>query len=321
MVAAHRKMRTEPGLSAGFPLLLPGDRLLAMSSRADYYLLPSPFETEIGTVLLLEPKWARAGELRAQLLDESYPKPFVVDDGQLRYLYFNVRLMQSAMRLATPNTLELRYTQKMMACLLFNPKPRRLLLIGLGGGSLVKFCHQRLPGATMTAVELNPDVIAFRDAFSLPPDDERLQIVQGDGAEYLENAEKGIDVLFVDAFDKTGFAPALANREFFEQAWSKLSGSGQLVVNLAGEKESYAGLIGTAMDVFDDQVIVVSVPEDGNHILFAFRDGNYEPRWRWLHNHAKELRARFGLDFPAFAEKIERSAKLGYARREAERGR
>lgn len=285
------------------------------------YQLPSPFEVETGTVLLHEPPWARAGELRAQLLDESYPRPFVIDDGKSRFLYFNVRLMQSEMSLKTPYDLVLRYTQKMMAFLLFQPRPKRLALIGLGGGSLIKFCHRRLPGTQLTAIELNPDVIAFRDTFLVPPDDERLSIIEGDGADYLRSVDKGLDVLLVDAFDKTGFAPSLANSEFFENAYAKLSGNGVLVINLAGQKESYAGLIGEAMQAFDDQVIVISVPEDGNHMLYAFKERNFDPRWRWLHNFAKELRSRFGLDFPAFAEKIERSMKLGLARRDALRGR
>ena len=283
--------------------------------------MPSPFEVETGTVLMHEPEWAREGELRAQLLDESYPKPFVIDDGKSRFLYFNVRLMQSEMSLKAPNDLAIRYTQKMMAFLLFQPRPKRIALIGLGGGSLIKFCYQRMPGTQLTAVELDPNVIAFRDTFLLPPDDSRLQVLHADGAKFLETAEKGIDVLLVDAFDKTGFAPSLANREFFDHAFAKLSGNGVLVINLAGEKETYAGLIGEAMHVFDDQVIVISVPDDGNHVLYAFKERHFEPRWRWLHNYAKELRAKFGLDFPAFVQKMERSTKLGLARREAIRGR
>ena len=285
------------------------------------YVLASPFEIETGTVLLLEPPSANAGELRARLLDESYPKPFVIDDGKSRFLYFSVRLMQSEMSLKTPNDLALRYTQKMMAFLLFHSRPKRIVLIGLGGGSLIKFCYHRLPGAQLTAVELDPDVIAWRDTFMLPPDGPRLQILQADGAEYLAQTEKGIDTLLVDAFDKTGFAPGLANREFFENAFAKLSGSGVLVINLAGEKESYADVIGEAMYVFDDQVIVISVPDDGNHVLYAFKERHFEPRWRWLHNYAKELRANYGLDFPAFVQKMERSTRLGLARREALRGR
>lgn len=285
------------------------------------YEMPSPFEVETGTVLMHEPSWAREGELRAQLLDESYPKPFVIDDGKSRFLYFNVRLMQSEMSLKAPHDLAIRYTQKMMAFLLFQPRPKRIVLIGLGGGSLIKFCYQRMPGTQLTAVELDPNVIAFRDTFLLPPDNDRLQVLQADGAEFLESTDKGIDALLVDAFDKTGFAPSLANREFFDNAYAKLSGNGVLVINLAGEKETYAGLIGEAMHVFDDQVIVISVPDDGNHVLYAFKERHFEPRWRWLHNYAKELRAKFGLDFPAFVQKMERSTKLGLARREAIRSR
>jgi spermidine synthase len=223
------------------------------------------------------------------------------------------------MSLAAPNALEVRYTQKMMSFLLFQPRPRRLLLIGLGGGSLVKFCHHRLPAMQMTVLENNSDVIALRDAFLVPPDSATLQVRQGDGAEYLARAEKGIDVLLVDAFDRTGFAPSLANREFIEQAHAKLAGSGVLVMNLAGDEQAYAGLVGIVMQVFDQQVIVVPVREDDNHLLLAFRNPAFEPHWRRLHALAKELRAKYGLDFPDFLEKIERSAKLGLARREAER--
>ena len=290
-----------------------------MSAPSPWFEMPSPFDPDRGRVLLLEPISACAGELRAQLLDETYAKPFVIDDGERRYLHFDGRLIQSAMSLAAPNALEVRYTQKMMSFLLFHARPRRLVLIGLGGGSLVKFCHYRLPATQITVLENNPDVIAWRDAFRVPPDGPNLRVQEGDGAAYLARAEKGIDVLLVDAFDRTGFAPGLAKREFFEQARAKLAGSGVLVVNLAGDEQSYAGLVGTAMQVFDNQVIVFPVREDDNHVLLAFRNPHFEPNWRRLRDLAKELRSKYGLDFPDFLEKIERAAKLGLARREAER--
>jgi spermidine synthase len=284
-------------------------------NAAPLLVLPSPFDGHPGTLYLHEPPGTPAGQLRAQLLDESYARPFVLDDGECRYLYFSVRLMQSAMRLEAPDALELRYTQAMMACLLFKPKPRRLLLIGLGGGSLVKFCHRRLPVTQVVAVELDPDVVAFRDLFQMPPDDERLSIVIGDGGAVLAAADKGIDVILVDAFDREGYAPALASREFFETAFVKLSGGGVLVVNLAGDPASYAGLVGRVMDVFDSRAIVVPVSEDGNHVLYAFRDPAFDPRWRQLAGRSRELKARFGLDFPRFVERLERASKQGVARR------
>jgi spermidine synthase len=290
-----------------------------MSSAFPWFEMPSPFDVHGGTVLMLEPPWASEGELRAQLLDMTYAKPFVIDDGERRYLHFDGRLIQSAMSLAAPNALDVRYTQKMMSFLLFQPKPRRIVLIGLGGGSLVKFCHCRLPATQMTVLENNPDVIALRDAFLVPPDGANLRVEGGDGAEFLARAEKGIDVLLVDAFDRTGFAPSLATRDFVEQAHAKLAGSGVLVINLAGDEQAYAGLVGSIMQVFDNQVIVFPVREDDSHVLLAFRNPAFEPNWRRLQASAKELRGRYGLDFPSFLEKIERSAKLGLARREAER--
>ncbi|MFH1871704.1 MAG: fused MFS/spermidine synthase [Pseudomonadota bacterium] len=291
-----------------------------MSSASPWFEMPSPFDPDGGRVLMLEPPWASAEALQSQLLDETYPKPYVMDDGERRFLHFNERLIQSAMRLAAPNELDLRYTQKMMSFLLFRTRPRRLVLIGLGGGSLVKFCHARLPATQVTVLENNPDVIALREAFLVPPDSPNLRVLEADGAEYLEQTQKGIDVLLVDAFDSGGFAPGLANPEFFEQARSRLTGSGVLVVNLAGDRQRYDGLIGVVMQVFDDQVIVVPVPEDDNHVLLAFGDPMFDPDWRRLRALARELRAKYGLDFPDFLEKIERSAKLGLARREAGRG-
>lgn len=279
------------------------------------YQLPSPFQTEWGTLLLLEPPGADAATLRQQLLDESYAKPFIVDDGSCRYLYFNVRLMQSAMRIKAPDALELRYTQQMMAALLFCPRPRRILLIGLGGGSLAKFCYRRLPGAHCCAVELDPNVIALRDVFMVPDDDDRLQVVAGDGREYLAGVAEGIDLLLVDAFNAEGIAPGFADRVFVERAYAKLSNQGVLVMNLAGERQPYEGLIHEVLTVFDDRTLLLPVHEDGNHILFAFRDPAFALRWRWLHNLARELRAKYGLDFPGFAQQLERAARRDQPRR------
>lgn len=292
-----------------------------MSLPFPWFEMPSPFGDDGERVLMLEPPSAQAGELRAQLLDDSYGRPYVIDNGEWRYLQFDRRLVQSAMRLAAPNALEVRYTKMMMAFMLFQPRPRRMVLIGLGGGSLVKFCHHRLPAAHLTVVENNRDVISLRDAFRVPPDGPNLQVLEADGATYIEAAGKGIDVLLVDAFDKEGYAPALASPEFLERARCKLAGSGVLVINLAGQEERYADLIAATLQVFDDQVVVVPLREDDNQVLFAFRDPRFEPNWRCLANLARELRARYGLDFPALLQAIERSARQGRARHEAGCGR
>ena len=81
-----------------------------MSDGHPLFEMPSPFAEGAGKILLLEPPWASEGELRARLLDESYDKPFITEDEERRYLHFSPHLIQSAMRLAEPNALDLRYT-------------------------------------------------------------------------------------------------------------------------------------------------------------------------------------------------------------------
>lgn len=280
-----------------------------MQSVSSWFEIPSPFETAPGSVLLADPPQTSIRKLQAMLLNETYPKPFVIDDGELLTLYFNIRLMQSIMRHDDPNALEFRYTQKMMSFLLFNPAPKRITLIGMGGGSLVKFCRHHLPTCHMTAVESDADVIVFRDVFQLPPDGPRLQVLHVDGAEYLAGVRKGLDVILVDAFDGLGLAPALGNREFLESADDRLAANGQLVINLAGEKKRYKGLVDEAREVFEDKVVVIPVRGDGNYVLLAFKGGSYPPKWRSLHKLARELGDKYELDFPAYAQEIERVAR------------
>src|SRR5690606_28313210 len=98
--------------------------------------------------------------------------------------------LQSRMRLDDPNALDLDYSRVMMAFLLLQPQPESILVIGLGGGSLPKYCRQHLPAAHITVVENNPAVIAARDTFQVPPDDERFSVVCADGAEFLARTRR-----------------------------------------------------------------------------------------------------------------------------------
>ena len=84
-----------------------------------------------------------------------HPPPIAVSDaGGVRSLHIGGDAVQSAMRIGAPDALYLDYTRCMLACLLFEPEPRRALLIGLGGGSLAKFLHRNLKSLQVRAVEV-----------------------------------------------------------------------------------------------------------------------------------------------------------------------
>src|SRR3954467_15382818 len=147
--------------------------------------MASPPPLAAGRVRLLEPVDSSHAELLKQLTEGTYKKPFIEDCGPLRYLHFHIDNVQSVMQLDDPYALCLAYTRKMMAFLLFNAQPRRILQLGLGGGSLAKFCYRHLPGARITVLEVDPNVLALREEFRVPPDDERFRVVQGDGVAYI----------------------------------------------------------------------------------------------------------------------------------------
>jgi spermidine synthase len=275
--------------------------------QADWLELPAGILSEEGTIRVIEPAGSDRGRLRDDIIAGRYGKPFILDDGRVRRLYFSLRYLQSEMRLKDPQRLELAYTRKMMAFLLFQPNPKRILLIGLGGGSLAKFCHRHLPRARITAIEIDPTVIAMGSQFGVAAD-ERLAIVQADAAEFLPTAQADADVLLLDAFDRDGIAPTLSNPAFFAAARRRLRPNGLLVANLAGAEDNWRLHLAMLRDTFEERVILVRVAGDDNHIAFASTDLDFPPHWSLLEKTALGLQRRHGLDFPEFLRKLKRAA-------------
>jgi spermidine synthase len=191
------------------------------------------------------------------------------------------------MRRADPTALELDYTRTMMGFLLIEANPASLLMIGLGGGSLPKYCHKHLPAADITVVEINPHVIALRDAFFVPPDGERFRVVQGDGAQFVAAPPQRYDVLMVDGFSYDGQPPALGTTAFYSACRAALAPGGVMVVNLHAEAPDCAQLRERIARAFDGQLHVVRSEDGGNCVVFAGASPGFWPSaaefsQRWL---------------------------------------
>ena len=224
-------------------------------------------------VRVLEPTAAASAVLCQRLMTGTYDKPFLVEDGKHRALCFTIDgSVQSEMRIDDPDALVNDYTRKMMAFLLFCPEPRRILMVGLGGGSLVKFCNRRLPSTHVTVVEIDANVIALRDHFRIPPDGTDLRVIHGDGARYvaalIDSAEYP-DVLLVDAYDRDGISRSIAEPEFIEHSRRILGDGGVFVMNLAAHESDSTLHVERIRKVFGDPVIPVTVGWGGNMVVFA----------------------------------------------------
>ena len=280
--------------------------------------LPSPFADHPGVVRLLEPADAPQETLQERLRDGNYDKPFLLEDAHVRGLLFGLEYIQSSMRLAAPDALDLIYTQYMMGFLLFHTNVKRIALLGLGGGSLAKFCYRHLPDADLTAIEADANVLAFRDAFCIPPDDDRFHAVQADAGQFIVERAAGpsrdanFDVLLVDVFDGKGLADSVTAQDFYHNARRCLAAKGVLVANLTGTAAERSAHLDLIHHAFGDNLLLVSVDDACNHVAFAFQDRNFEPRWKWIDGQAAAMQRRYGLDFAKMARELQHNWRYGW---------
>ncbi|MFM2057786.1 MAG: spermidine synthase [Pseudomonadota bacterium] len=204
------------------------------------------------------------------------PAPFVFETDEVLSLHFDILAVQSLMRRSAPDVLDLDYTRTMMGCLLLAAPPQRVLMIGLGGGSMIKYCHRHLAQTALTVVEIDPQVIALRERFMVPPDDARLQVLCADGADFLRQTDQRWDIIMVDGFTYDGQPPELCSPDFYADCHAALADNGLLVVNLQAESTECPLLEARLADAFDGQLLIVPSERGANHVVFA----GHAPRWR-----------------------------------------
>lgn len=240
----------------------------------------------------------------------------IIDQDGVRSLYFGTRARQSSMRLNDPAELVLEYTRGMLAGLLFQPQPRRILLVGLGGGSLARFLLRHLPDAQIDCVETRTGVIDLARCYFQLPDTPRLAIHIGDGAEFLRNAPEGhFDLILVDAFDSGGVHPSVCSRQFHADCRRALSATGVLSINLWITPGSGSRDVLKDMEQgFAKPILRLPVEQRANLIALAPVCSVSRKDLKQLREPARALAARFGLDFPGQLRRLER-ANTGLMRR------
>jgi spermidine synthase len=199
-------------------------------------------------------------------------KPVIYETLSSKSLFFSMHDIQSRMDIMHPDALQFEYTRIMMGFLLHNPKPRSIAMIGLGGGSLAKFCYRCLPQSDITVIEINPYVIALRDTFAVPPDDHRFTVRLADAAAFLRETDEKFDVLLADGFDVDGLPPALCSPQFYDDCHNALNPGGMFVANLHGCKPLFEVIVDRVRAGFGGNLLMVSDPGATNRLAFAVKD-------------------------------------------------
>ncbi|WP_090696659.1 polyamine aminopropyltransferase [Nitrosomonas aestuarii] len=239
----------------------------------------------------------------------SYDNPEVTISEQdgIRSLHLGGTMVQSAMRIAAPNELELVYTQCMMGFLLFHAKPANMLLIGLGGGSLAKFVYHYLPVTRLTVIETNQQVItAAYQYFNLPDEDDRFEIVLTEGSRFITEYPGAADIIMVDGFDDDCQVSSLCSQDFYDVTKRCLTNNGILVVNFLSRDKQLKTWLQRIEKSFNGHLIAMMAEIHGNLIVFAFKNNPGKYSWKSIKQKAQKLEKQYPLPFSEFVTKLQK---------------
>jgi spermidine synthase len=235
-------------------------------------------------------------------LASDLPLATLSEQDGVRYLHLDSPWVQGAMFIRAPDVIVLEYVQRMMAWMLWRPSAEvatgHAVQLGLGAATITRFCRSVLRMPRVTAVELNPAVIAAcRHGFKLPANDARLTVVQADAQTWVEQgAHRGVaQVLCVDLYDREAAAPVLDSDAFYARCREVLAPGGVMSVNLFGRASSHATSAARIAAAFGrDQVWRLTPTREGNTVLIAAR-GVVVPGREELLGRAGFIESEFGL--------------------------
>ena len=215
--------------------------------------------------------------------DTFYHRIRVEEDDEARYMYFD-RTLQSAMTLKDPTALRLVYSRYTSIGLTFRPDAKKMLLVGLGGGSIPKKLNKEFPNLEIDAIELDPEVIRIaKDHFNVK-EHKNLRLHAQDGRLFLARTQQQYDIIMLDAYFTDAMPFHLATKQFFELAQKKLAPNGVIVANLISAVTGPSGKIArsfirTQRQIFPQTYIFASRRPDNvsletiqNVIVVATRD-------------------------------------------------
>jgi spermidine synthase len=167
----------------------------------------------------------------------------VRDSGGLRSLSFvepGLEVRQTSMLLADPGHLVVPYTRYMFAAKLVNHPQQRVLIVGLGGGSMVRFLNQHFPRTAVDAVEIDPEIVRIAATYFGTRPSRRTRIFTADAFDYLRRDVGRYDVIYMDAFlepgpqtDPRGIPQQLKTADFLRSLRQKLTPGGAVAFNLS----------------------------------------------------------------------------------------
>ena len=196
----------------------------------------------------------------------------IEDIDGIRYLYSGESATQSAINLAQPHTIMLQNLEYAMGCLMFLPKPKNILLLGVGGGSLIHFFRHYLPQAHITGIDYDPELLqTMHDQFRLPKEDHYLSYNIADAQTWIKTNATQFDLIIVDLFDEQDMPKWVIEKEFMFNLKNALTEQGCVTWNtLIATDHDFNHFYSALRDVFQQRTLCLAAEDYENTIAYSF---------------------------------------------------
>ncbi len=240
--------------------------------------------------------------IRVRRLGNIRSMVFVRNSGEEAY--------QSQVNLANPHLLRFNYLQHMFASYLLLPEQKKVLVVGLGGGSMVHFLQKHDAECEVDAVEIDPVVVQLAERFFLLKQTNNVRVIVADAFEYFAANEAKYDVIYMDAFlkpsdstDRTGAPLKMRTIEFYKQLQSHLTDGGSVVFNI-NPHPAIRDDVATIVEAFP-QAYVFKLPKaEGFVVIGSMQSARMKPEALRTAGRALDRRLKTGFSFDTLASHL-----------------
>ncbi len=217
----------------------------------------------------------------------------------IHHLYSNELATQSAIDPAAPHKIVMQNLQYLMGCLMFMSAPKRILMLGVGGGSLIHFFRHYCPKAHITGVDIDEELInQMHEQFLLPKGDELLHYEFADAHSWVFDNKHSYDLIIVNIFDANHMPSWVLGKDFMQQLAQRLNNNGCVAWNtLISSDHEFNSFYSNLRSVFNQRTLCLASEEYENTLAYSFNFGLEQSDMSSLIQLAEQHSAHYELPF------------------------
>jgi len=108
---------------------------------------------------------------------------------------------------------------------------KNILILGVGGGTLFPLLHKSFPDATVTAVDVDEEIISLYKKYFSDNNTSYLRLVCSDARNFLTREKKKFDIIIIDIYTGNDVPGFVTDTKFLNSCHERLAPRGNVIIN------------------------------------------------------------------------------------------